>query len=294
MVAALGIGCGGSSGKPAVTPSNSPQQFANLRFINGTINTAGAPIVIQTSLYALPPLKYGTITAYNSVLASGQTFTVTMPPLANQVACMTPYALNPEAYYTVVVAGNPTGTGNQALQCEIFAETYSTPAAGTAQILFHVAAPQLNNAGEASLVVGTFALPATPATTYSNVLGSSTFVPTLINNMTSGTVLNASFPGVVAGNGLAFFVAQSTPTPAPTPVPSASASPSPLPTISPLATIAPMSATIGAGNTGALPDPNNWFPIASSSTMSIYVIDSTYVAPGSTIGPQASLIAVID
>ncbi len=316
---AIAPGCGGGSHSTPVTRVESPSPTnARVRFIDGSPDRSashGSISVIARSGQYIANVAYANVSSFVQVTGSiAADFTITFSSSSNALTCTTPFQLLPGAYYTVVVAGSPTGIGNQALQCQFFSETYASSA--TAQLLFHHASPAAFLAGQGTLVTGTFNLVEGTFGVGSVLapLGTATFVTTLggaanaAPNSASGQTQPFAFPPSGPG-GIGFYVVPSaspspamlpstSPSPSSTPTPAA-ASPSPSPSASPSPTLTPEAialpaqatfATGGPSNlSGALPDPSNTFPIGPVTTFSLYVIDAP---PGST--PPFELLGVID
>lgn len=314
IVAALAVaGCGGggsSSPAPVVSqpaPPGSGLGTASVRFINGTPDhsspTGGTISISGASGPPLADVPYSIVTRYFSFAAGLQAaFVFRSSQWTAPLSCTTPYALTQGGSYTVVVAGASNQSGNQGLQCQVFFENYAAGPSGQGQILFHHASPAAYFSGQPTLQFGLFT-PAPqnpggtqPPFTLSAPLGSAAFTTALLANTAAGVVVSSTFAAVSTG-GVGFYVV---PPPTPTPVPTATPAPppagatpsptsTPIPTPTPEATLYPMNAQLGAGNPGSLPDPTNAFPVGTSTTLSIYVIDDL---PGRSLPFQ--LVGVID
>jgi hypothetical protein len=292
-VAACGPGTafGPKSPAPQETPS-----AAKVRFINGVRD--GKPITLggPSLQMGISDLAYGALNPSGFISVPGsQRLKITVSPQGGAaVSCATPYGLSPGAFYTVVVVGTPVNTtGNQRLQCQIFVEQFAIPPSGQAQVLAHFAAPRLFLSGVSSVTFGQVPAPTptptpspvptltptpnpssvpsatpTPSPTFSpsptptgvpgtptppgTVYGTTEFTSFSQNgvNMVSGTTLNVSQQALAAIEFYAFAGGVV------------------------LASTAPCESILGAANRAALPDPNNIFPFANSTTMSLYLIDA--------------------
>jgi hypothetical protein len=253
-------------------------------------------MTVDTLPSAAPTVNYAAVSPFFSFQAGAPVSLTFQSPSwgSKTLTCVSPYPLTQGGYYTVVVAGQPSSSGNQGLQCQIYFENYLAENVGQGQVLFHHASPAAFFVGQATLVFGSFTPTpqtiggAAPPYSISAPLGSATFAASLEKNSAAGSVISSTVAASGAG-GIGFYVS-TTPapaTPSPTITPSWGANPAPTPT--PEATVLPAYSSVGAGNLGALPDPTNAFPIANSWTFSIYVIDAP---PGKE--PPFQLVGVID
>ncbi len=312
---AIAPACGGASHSAPFTHVESPSTTnAHVRFIDGapdgSANHGSISVVARSGQY-IANVAYAAVSSFVQVTGSiAAAFTITFSASSNALTCTTPFALLPGVYYTVVVAGSPTGVGNQALQCQFFSESYTSTS--PAQLLVHHASPAAFLAGQGSLVAGTLNLPQGTfgGESVLTPLGTATFVTTLggaanaAPNSASGQTYSFSFPPSGPG-GIGFYVVPSaspnpgasvSPTPSPSPTPGSSPPSSPSPSSSPAptpeATVLPAQAVVETGGPanimGALPDPSNTFPIGPVTTFSLYVIDAP---PGST---PFQLLGVMD
>ena len=311
---ALWTACGPSNGgtqssrvQPIVQPDDS-----FVRFINGSPDSSGAgTLTVSARSGQFATVDYAKVTPFIAFTRGiNAEFVISSPAWTTPLTCTTPYALVPAGHYTIVVSGSATGVGNQRLQCQLFGENFIVPGSGQFQMLFHHASPATYLAGQATLVTGTF----TPASGTDPVTmtfaGSATFTTIFAgpasSSQTTVAAPTASFQlqGVTAQPGIGFFVnpsptpappATPTPTPLPpgaTPTPTAVPGATPTPTPSPEATALPANALLGAGNPGSLPDPFNFFPVALTTTFSLYVVDAP--AGSSPPGPPFRLVGVFD
>ena len=308
IAAAAIAGCGGSgsSSTPSLSqPTSQTAGSAYVRLLNGSPDASGGGVITVDGPAGqlIGTVPYMQISPYATFQAGlRMAVTVHSPSWQHLLTCTTPYAFAVGGSYTVVVAGQDTGTGNQGLQCQLFAEPYALPSPGSGQVIFHHASPTAFFNNQPTLQFGTFTpgSPSPPA--LSPPLGTVTFVTTLTLGTAAAVPFATMIPASSAG-GIGFYINASptpspasppgqTPTPTPTPIPGATATPTP--TMTPEVTVLPMNAQLATGanlpqNSGALPDPSNTFPLGTSTTFSIYVID---VKQGST--PPFTAIGVID
>jgi hypothetical protein len=185
-------------------------------------------------------------------------------------------SLGANTRYTVVIAGESGGTGNAALQCQIFPETiYSLPS-GSFQLAFHNASPALGALFPSSGTpngVG-FGLFSISPNAYSTFAGGSTYAtytvptpPTTSGNgpVATGIAVNV-LPGGVLANppGLGVYVS----------------SPTTNPPTAPYATFLPSALQAGfSTSTGPTCDTNNVYPIQTPSPTP---------SPASTTAPTPS------
>jgi uncharacterized protein DUF4397 len=282
--AAFVAGCGGSGiALGPRTPQSSPMP-AFIRFLNGSPVATDVTVTLTPTALTVSHLAYKSVMPpHFEPLASdmANAFSVTDNVSATTILCKLPYNLAPGAYYTVVIAGSTGKTGNQQLQCQVFNEPYFTATPGQVQIVAHYAAPAFYNPtpGPAvpALQFGHYDPGQTPAPVAvtggsSDALGSpditTTFQPAFVGPFptANGASQSAAFASLSDGQ-LSIFAAHNGKIDA---------------------TLLPSGAVLGAGNPGAIPDPNNLFPIAGSATLSVYAID------GSSGGAALVLFGVID
>ncbi|HEY4442326.1 MAG TPA: DUF4397 domain-containing protein [Candidatus Elarobacter sp.] len=296
-----------------------------IRVINGSPDAAGSTGGINvfisgttTALNGSTALAYGKATTLSYVNSQSYTVTVNQSGSTSSIlSCATP-TLGANTRYTVVIAGEKAGTGNSALQCQIFAETvYSLPA-GSFQLAFHNASPALNAISPLGAGYGTFANSSPPV--YNNEAGPLAMFTAPTSGVANGIAQNVLPAGSQAPPGIGVYVSTVTSSsgapnpPSPgnvqatllpsqlqpgyitaiyTPAPSSSAAPctdpnnlypyyqSPSPTPSPASTTAPTPSPTPSPVAGAC--------AALSTVMSVYAIDAL---PGS--GNVASLVGVSD
>jgi len=246
-----------------------------IRFVNGSpdLNTAGGVDVYINgtgSTASATALTYGAVSTLSYV--NSQTYTVTVTPAGSKTAsltCASP-SLAANTRYTVVIAGkvNPGTTANDALQCQIFAETiYSLPA-GSFQLAFHNASPALNVLSPSGAGYGLFAN-STPPVYFAEAGPVATFTaPT--SGVANGNAVNNLPAGVESSPGMGIYVSA---------VNDPSGAPNPPTTVQ--ATLLPSA--LQPGFTTAVsttcPDTQNFFPIQTPSPTP---------SPASTTAPTPS------
>ena len=300
-----GCGGGGSTAMPVSQPASGTDSVAYVRFLDGSpdANGGGAMTVDGAAGQFVGTVLYGNISPFVPFQANLRAvITVHSTSWQHALTCTTPYALLVGGSYTVVVAGQDASSGNQGLQCQLFAEPYAVPpSTAQGQVIFHHASPAAFFFNQPVLQFGTFVPGQSPP-----VLSPPICCATFVTTQSLGTVAAVPYPTMIPASGpggVGFYVNASpspspVPTPLPTPVPGETPAPTPVPTPTPTTTpevtVLPLNAQLGTGpnitfNKGSLPDPTNTFPIGSSTTFSIYVIDAK---PGAT--PPFTAIGVLD